>query len=1189
MPKSVISAALLAVVIFRTAFGAGFSNIRLAETKTFKPGTRDNAVRVTICPHDAAGFRIDVLRRGAKEPVTVRVERPNYGPNKGGRLVDWERDTTWREFCDLRRAKKPLPKETSYSNTLVVVSSRADWFNFDYSLLPYFTPFTGLYRHKHVVAHIDEWLRDYQSLPDRTFAFEFRHDVVTDRLEAWLDGNYCGVAPGTGALAEVSVSAGPKAEIKGEGTFRAFTTRQTLPPLVGRAHPRLREKATLTLDPEFREQVDATFDVWPIEQSVNQGQHQSTGAVRELCADPQSMRTPFKTGPEFMQWTVPNAFYRYAYVLCGDIPEKGKAPVVGMNMTRFGTANEGSFAQSFVRLDETAATNANVRKVGSFSYLQDDGQRVSSPLYLVRLKLNPYSILQYVNDLSVYGKDGKSRLGRSFGKVGDYLDFEFIGAGTGNWNPRSSVQVFGCTLERMPYASRIDESVPGNLFERPNDRPEVGVVVTAYADDTAGSVEYHIYDPLFRPVASGAVDFTLKKKGEEKRLSIDLDRPEVGWYGLDLVFRDGKGAELGCHEASYTILAPDTREAGCESPYAAWPLGGGYHNSNPNRRQQAEVMRKAGYRGSWQPPCDRENEYGFPLTCSNLGQGDLAGYCNPCGRCSAEEFEKHLDKVVAKYRASLEKFPSCRYIQLLHEQGGRDVAPCLYDPKKALVRGEYKGIDGDWDIYYCTEFAKRMRKEFPGLKIFLGNGSTSSEKVADLVRRGFDLDLVDQLGIESKGFQTMPELCCHRESPGCLWALRETGRYFGYTNLTLNACNEYVFRPEGRVNRQASKRKILMATDYSVRDYLISLAHGCGIISTGHLEDCNDAYYDTNWGKGGQCTFYPFSYPKRMYTALAVFTRVFDKATLSRCVPTGGNATYALEFRRDRKVKDYAYAFWTPQFDVRLEATFPADAEVKAVDVWGVERTAKPKSVFVAGPTPVYFISSRPVESVRILGAVSPSVDGMAFTEVVAPRMFDVREESRSVQGTLTFRGGYGLPMMPVGTWTAAGVDDPVVGKAVEMRLDRTTPAPSPLLWEAGALLFNKPVEIELGPDCPALALRVCGNGGFGRVAVGAFAGGPITLLGDTYVTFDGWRTIVIPPPNDWLSPAKKGRKAKIDRLLFGSGRQALNPVEMADVTGNLRFGGLFTCRNVTPETPLTEAERRAAAVMRNDVNDKDL
>ena len=47
----------------------------------------------------------------------------------------------------------------------------------------------------------------------------------------------------------------------------------------------------------------------------------------------------------------------------------------------------------------------------------------------------------------------------------------------------------------------------------------------------------------------------------------------------------------------------------------------------------------------------------------------------------------------------------------------------------------------------------------------------------------------------------------------------------------------------------------MRVTNYVLRDYLISLAHGCWTISFGHLEDCDEAYYNTNWGASGQCTF----------------------------------------------------------------------------------------------------------------------------------------------------------------------------------------------------------------------------------------------------------------------------------------------------------------------------------------------
>ena len=170
---------------------------------------------------------------------------------------------------------------------------------------------------------------------------------------------------------------------------------------------------------------------------------------------------------------------------------------------------------------------------------------------------------------------------------------------------------------------------------------------------------------------------------------------------------------------------------------------------------------------------------------------------------------RKLDSSVAKYRAAFEKFPHCNVIQLLHEQGGRDLAPEVAGTRKP-VRGEYRGWDfdtpglsnkerGDWEVFYCTEFAKRIRREFPGKRIMIGNGSSASEKIASLIRRGFDLSLIDQLGIESKGFQTMPELNSNREAPGMLWALRETGRLFG-RGRRRDAAADFVLAFEGVVD-----------------------------------------------------------------------------------------------------------------------------------------------------------------------------------------------------------------------------------------------------------------------------------------------------------------------------------------------------------------------------------------------------
>ena len=1182
MKKSVLLLSLLAIAADVLAAKAPTKSI------TFAPGAGENALRVSVTPVENRPFALTVYAAGGTTSRTIRVSYPDRGWNAGGKLEDWVEDVSWSEYCRRHSAKLPMPKKNVYSNAIVFVASQG-WFGFDYSMLPYFSPFRGLYRHRRVVDDIGHWLKTYPLYPAHRFDFEFRHDDVRDVIEGFLDGQFCGEWSGVGALNRVKVETPVSAEVVGTGATCVFRAEYRLPPLRDRAHPLLRQNARIELADDERSCVTELIAPWEPAVSVDQAAHRSTGAVRELCADPQSKRTPFRTGPEFMQWTVPCAFYRNAWVLCADLAEDGKEPVVGISMTRFGTSSVGSLTQSFVSLNDDRE-KANVRTVGKLVYEQD-GARRETPLYLVRVRLDPFKILQYVNDLSVYGRNGKSRLARELPGIGSYLDIEFIGSGTWSGKPRSSVQIFGATLDQMDYAVEMAQSVRGNLFERGADRPETGVKVTATRDNAKGSIRWRIYDPLFRELSSGEKKFALAKKGESQRLSFDLDRPDVGWYGLDFAFLDADGNEMGVHEASYTILAPDDREWGCDSPYAAWPLHDGYHNSDPNRRQQAEVMRKAGYRGSWQPPVTNENEFGFPLTMTNIGAGH-AGY-NPCRPCSAAELTNHLDKVVAEYRKLIAAYPSCRYIQLLHEQGGRDVAPCLYDGLPH-PRGEYRGIDGEWSVYYCTEFAKRMRREFPHMKIFLGNGSTSSEKVAWLVENGLDLNLVDQLGIESKGFSTTPENPCHREAVGCLWALAETGRHFGYSNLTLNACNEYVFRTERRLDRGLPPAKILQVASYSVRDYLLSLAHGCGIISTGHLEDCNDQYYDTNWGAGGQCTFYPFSYPKRMYTALAVFTRVFDRAVYTRTPPLAGHATYLLEFRRDRKSRDFAYACWTPRYGMRVEVTFPAAAQVKELDAWGVERPVSGTVTFTADAMPRYFVSSLPIERARTLGASPQDLSRWAFREICAPSFADVEPTCPDIESNRCIRCGYGIPQMPVGTWQYAEVADPEVGAAIEMRLVRTMPAPSPLLAEVGALKLRRPLRVTGGSKAPYLALKLRGNGSFGKVTVtcrstdGAMQVPVGYIWNDTFIDYDGWNVIVFEPGR--LADARlEGKEFVADEICFGSARQALNPLKMTEVTENLRFGGLYLCRELGAGEKPSEGELRAADVMHHDVSDKDL
>lgn len=971
-----------------------------------------------------------VARDGA-EDASYSVRYPSAGPHRGGIQGDDDKFMAYATRVQLTKAgkKDKLPKRTNYKDCIVWVTGTGIE-RIEYALLPFFHSGYGLYPHKSVVKFMPEWRKLYAIGRDRAYTFRFLPVPEDDKTLVLLDGSIIGSLKGSN---RVTNAKSKNMEILRKGDVEVLDGHgiYSLPPLdPARPNPLLAKGAKLAITKGSKVSDGVwkfgkiKIDVWGPENSVDQSKVIQTTFHRDLVWDPILSRTRFKTGPEYMHWVIPCKSWLYAWVLCADIPKDGHEPILGTQLAKLGSGCTRGNVD--VSKENIGKKNPNMAEVGSLQYVNAEGKSVKTPLYLVRLQLDP-------------NKLGSRFIGKST------LDFDFVGDGCWKWCKRSSVQVFGCTVQEAPYSFRVINPVRGNIFQQGKDEQKCYVEIKAETDEVEGRFEVEITDPYFKTLQKGGKNFKFEKAGETLKIPLNLGKYDVGWYGLFYTFKDDSKRVIAEHEAAFTVLAPDDREAGYESPYACWPLTKGYHGSNPNPKEQLDVMLKAGYRKSWFVPVESEEE-GKPwkVTKSSMYQ---EGPYNPGSPTKTyADLVKKLDRGVASYRAAFEKFPSCNVIQLLHEQGGRDLAREVAGDRKP-VRGKYRGWDfdtpglsnkerGDWEVFFCTEFCKRMRKEFPDKRIMIGNGSSSSEKIASLIRRGFDLSLVHQLGIESKGFTTMPELNANREAPGMLWALRETGRVFGYTNFTLNACNEYVFRPERTVGRDWPRSKIMQITDFTLRDYLISLVWGCDIISTGHLEDCNDAYYDTNWGAGGQCKFYPFSYPKRMFTGIAVLTRILDCPEFLRMVDSGENSSYIAEFRRNRKIPDYAYALWTPLFGATAKIKFPAGANVKVYDVWGKEYAFPENGEVDMGSTPGYIVSSKRMTGAKIVRHFQQGLAGRTYEKVFECNL----DNSFFSQGQrpATFVAAREGPMIR-GLFDLSMEDDPQIGgQALVAKLNAT-------------------------------------------------------------------------------------------------------------------------------------------------------
>ena len=1168
------------------------------------------AVRITLDPN-GQDHGYCLWFHGANDAAGERVQ---FG--------DWYRGATAE-----RGASAPF-----VTNCVVSLQSRnpAASVNVNYHLLPWYGP-SGLFYDKEIAANWNEWMKTFVPYSARTFTLEVEPDRASGRNLCSLNGSPLGFLGTTGRIEKVVLKAfapGMKASVRFGAAKEPDRTWQRLKSVAGRTSPVLPANAAISLRPG--EQTLAfggekvLVDVWPVSESADMGRWQQPRIKGTFGFNAMLERTPCRTAPYFTQWTVPDSMWCTAWILCARLPQEGRVGDVGTRVTRLGpNCNSSNWADAHTDL---GATPANARKVGSFTYTEN-GVKKTEPLWLVRQNLNVGNALAILNDKEIYG-------GRHLGVTNSlsarvvegfrYVDFELIGSFP--WNDsiaKSDVQVFGITLESAPFMFDTLMPVKGNLFTDEKVKKS-GFEFTALRDNAKGSLAWEIQDDAYRTLARDEQAFTLAKKGERREIFADLSKYGNGWYRIVWTVKDGDGRELCTHNAAFTILGHDTREAGLESPYACWPQGVGYeksardgtwgfyelgrHASNPNRMEVIDVMRKAGYHTAWHPPVKDEAEskaIGYPITlsavarCCNLDRGRFAQAQRKDGTTLAQWVSNRLDEAVVTYREIFSRYPSCDTIQLLHEDGGRDLAACMLEPGPARVECAYRGAAGEDRPYWCTEFCTRMRKEFPGKKICVGNGSSASEMISHLCRNGFDLNLVDQLGIESKGFQTMPELKDNREAPGMLWALRETARKYGFTNFTMNACNEYVFRPE----RQESMRpddpraKRMMVTDYTLRDYLLSLAWGCRTISTGHLEDCNTAYYGSNWGAGGQCTTYPYSYPKRMFTALATFTKVFDKCGTCRRIPTGEVSTYALEFPRNRAVKDFASAYWTPVFDAQLAVQFPSGTTVEKIDWQGRAEKLTPNGKGVVtldiGSTPVYLVTSK------------PAIRGQArHAPAAAPGDFRPLASFAKVSLTPTDLPDYGGNF---GTFETSVVRDAELGRDVlETRLVRTPTPIADIAGEHRLLLLDKPIAFD--PSAvERLGLWIRGNGGFGSVslvladdnAVTAVKTGRIKSYArqapqvrfgvNGVISYHGWQFVESGDLARAFSSfcAKDGtfRRVHVVGVLVNDCRKALDPIEMAPVEDAIRLGELMVAARPGASLP----ERGDAGDNMKDVDDKDL
>ncbi len=942
-------------------------------------------------------------------------------------------------------------------------------------------------------------IRDWELLP-KASAWPVKVELrrTQQGADVYLNGLFAAAVEGT--VREVRFDLAPSASIKDVFSTESKIDAGKYLPLDVAAQRMARSfaEAKPSLQPG-----EATIEGIPLRVTDGAGSA-DIGLTRQgqgnwaLEVDEYLARSPFDGLLTEVHFAVPAAPYHRAWVLAAVDPDPAKDPILTTRLTHYLENGIGNnrLADTTLRLPRAGEQpGPGITPVGTVKHGSTE-----VPLYLVEVPLPTGRILDLVNESSL-------------------LNFEFFGKPWENFqqldnrskpdpDSTSAVQVFGVTLEKAPVTMEMAQAQPGNIFHNDEQRT-TGVVVRSLAP-ARGKLAWEIRDVDGKAVGQGSADYSFAAAGQQRKIDIPLDQPQLGWYELLIHLQDERGQTLMTHPARFALLGQDQRQARYDSPYGTWWFDGA-HITPSSLDFAGPIMFKAGIRkAAWTKLSEAEMaEYFITQDQVNM----------PFRFDDLKDPEKAKANAKKKMDEQLAKYPHLREVLVFHESGpGNDVPLELFGVKpemtEALVRREKRYAD----LYNLA--GAFFRENYPQIKLVVGNNSAAQAVVAAVFRHGGDPQYMDYIGIESPSQVFIPEKLQE-------WALQghhiasDTAEVLTGKRIPATGCYEFTYRCERDMGEQQQ-------AEWYARDALISLGNGFTRIGTGILFDASNSYYNGLWGGSGILQRAPWGYPKKSYVAYAVLTNVLDQVKLRRQVPTGSATVYALEF--DRSDKKIVSALWAARGQVEFVLQYEGDAAVEVVDMYGRRQTLKADGgkVSVTGGTgPTYVIADQPVSAITLGQRSFPKDEARAALATVAAPLDSADAitlvEDNSLDTPLV--APVQLPVRKAGKFELRQVNDEQKGAAIELQLDPSAnPGISKYVTEYATLRLKEPAPVEGEPA--ALGVWVKGDSNWGRVmfeiqdaegevwrSVGT-AGWGCDILdwpGNLAVNFDGWSFVALP------------------------------------------------------------------------------
>jgi hypothetical protein len=766
--------------------------------------------------------------------------------------------------------------------------------------------------------------------------------------------------------------------------------------------------------------------------------------------------------PARIQLRIPNGSFDALYLVAAGDDGPDKVPLVSAMFYRPGAG----FAETF----ETSVPLATAKRAEARAVpvTLTDGSKVN--LWLVKLPLDPGKLSAFA-DLDIV----EVELTKKVHQFRSYPDPFIYGHHQGG--PPSAVHVYAATLHETPLRLEISPSQFGHVWTAPEVPAYTVTLTNRSADPVRGRlvVQAASYDGTETSRQEKPIQLAA---GATARLELTFPVKLHGYHDLTATLHID-GQPPWTEKRSFVRLAPDTRAPrwteGKGALFGYWSYHGGHYT--PKADHHVSLMTAAGARTSigWVAAgadVIRRHWARVPCGAWEVSPQDWARQDPPDPKKRAE-YQKAVIEAYSKAREAVPPefrpdhvyfFPEPHVSQRLTEGN----YPTYWGaPEYQMTAEEKENLRVFFNTARCA--AEAVRGRWPDLKILIPWGDALF--VVPLLRAGFPRYLIDGSGIDTPGFERLPEMQLHQISVHRLYELRKEYARAGIPDPRLQYC-EGIFVPT-EVGAVSWREQM----DIYNRWTLLSMAYGVKRFYSGWFAfDCGNYYGSEHYGGCGIQRRIPYCDPKPAYAAYATMTDRLDQADFAGWLPTGSLTTYCLHFKGSR---GHVHTLWTVRGKRPVTLTLARDGAVQVTDAMNNTRTltSKDKKVTITTDPSVLYVTGAEV----VAAAVGPPDHADARPAAGATVVADLGDGTwkyTSARDKIYENGTFAVARFP-GKFTAEVINDPEKGKVLRSTLQKQDAVHELMPWY-NILVPAKPVVLEGAPA--ALGLWVKGASDWGRV-----------------------------------------------------------------------------------------------------------